>query len=224
MAISGAVIWFLGVFIVALVITLAVVLLERRVKLRVNAAGASPSTSPTTKFPWISKLGLVFSMIGLIIAIYLIPVAKLLPDTLGVPIFIYSFMAFPFFIALGLTLSVIGYFFNRDRASLIPAAISGVALVWLVATFVFASTTGCGGAKVEVNGTVQSMSSDSIVVDGQTIVISPGLLPLQREVIPGAQVHLFVHKNLNGSLTACGVGVNNASSSSGEEEVFQAGR
>jgi hypothetical protein len=52
MGISGVAVWFLGIFLIALVITLSVVLLERRAKrLRANAAGESPSNSPTPSFP-----------------------------------------------------------------------------------------------------------------------------------------------------------------------------
>jgi hypothetical protein len=212
MALSGAFIWFLGIFLVALVVSVSAVLLKKRARLsRVKTGDEIPSTGLISNLSGIGKWGFICSGIALIIAIYSLPVAKYLPEDLGMPIFIYSLLAFPIFGALGLILSVIGYLSNRHRVNLIAGAAGGLAFVWVVASMFIISMTGCAAATIEVSGEVQSVNSSSVVVNEQTVAISDALLPLPAGVTPGAQVHLWAYRTGNGSLIACGVGVEDAS-------------
>ncbi|MBN1429621.1 MAG: hypothetical protein JXB07_14725 [Anaerolineae bacterium] len=132
---SLVIIWFLSVFVAATVIGLIALFLMKR-SARPSAESAEVEAGPQQVTGWlmVTRLGLVSSIIALIIAIGLVPIANL-PGEMSLPAFIYALLAFPVFVALGIVLSLLGYVFKRYRSSLAGLIVGGLSVVWLAASY-----------------------------------------------------------------------------------------
>jgi hypothetical protein len=133
----------------------------------------------------------------------LLTIALTVPEDIAIPLFIYSFLAFPVLAAAGFLLSLIGYLSNRRPVNLAGMGLGGLALVGLIILFL---PRGCAAKTVPVAGVVERVDTESIVVDGQTVVIPADFLPLPSGVVPGAQVEVQA-RTVRGRLSACGVAV-----------------
>lgn len=130
---AATAIWSLGILLLALGLCVPVVRLRRSAKpLAAGAESEIPSRSSVLSSPILGRLGLLCSTIGLSIALYLVPGAKYLPENIEVPVFVYSLLAFPVFVALGAILSIPGYIATRHRVNLAAMIVGGLALAWLM--------------------------------------------------------------------------------------------
>lgn len=137
MIMDGVSIWFLGVLSLAVLVCCALAVLSRRAVEPAEAAvGNETSGGSVLVSPLSGRVGLLCSVLGLAVALYLNPAARYLsgylPESAATPLGIYAILAFPFLLGSGVIFAVPGYISKQYYANLAAMVVAGLALAWLV--------------------------------------------------------------------------------------------
>lgn len=133
---SGMAVWFLAIFAAALVVgVVAAILIKRFARPSEGNTEGGDQPEKVTLWLLLARLGLAFSILALLAAIYMLPVSLYLPEDISIPTFVYSLLAFPILLGLGVVLSFLSYIAKRYRSGLAGMVIGGLSPVWLVASY-----------------------------------------------------------------------------------------